>query len=191
MDHDQIILLSTPFPTITLCGANCWCNLVLFYVGSKRCCIVSYLIVSYRILSDRIVSSHRIALYRIVSHRIVLYCTSSRCIAATPSPSCRAASGRRSGVHSLSLPFPTASSPTPSGTQRGSCNLWQIVTVGSLHLYFVKRHFKMTSRLSVNAKVTAIDICRPYSKIPLYVKKKKNWPRCIYICLGIGLYISL
>ena len=41
MDHDKNILLSTPFPTIPMLGTNCWCNVILFYVGNKRRCIVS------------------------------------------------------------------------------------------------------------------------------------------------------
>ena len=51
VDHDKIILLSTPFPTIPMLGTNCWCNVILFYVGNKRCCIVLYCIVLYHILS--------------------------------------------------------------------------------------------------------------------------------------------
>ena len=45
MDHDKNILLSTPFPTIPMLGTNCWCNVIVFYVGNKRCCIVLYCIV--------------------------------------------------------------------------------------------------------------------------------------------------
>ena len=42
VDHDKNILLSTPFPTIPMLGRNCWCNVIVFYVGNKRCCIVLY-----------------------------------------------------------------------------------------------------------------------------------------------------
>ena len=46
VDHDKIILLSTPFPTIPMLATNCCCNVNLFYVGNKRsCCIVLYCIV--------------------------------------------------------------------------------------------------------------------------------------------------
>ena len=48
LDHDKIILLSTPFPTITMLATNCCCNVNLFYVGNIRsCCIVLYCIVLY------------------------------------------------------------------------------------------------------------------------------------------------
>ena len=47
VDHDKNILLSTPFPTIPMLGTNCWCNVIVFYVGNKRCCIVLYCIVLY------------------------------------------------------------------------------------------------------------------------------------------------
>ena len=40
--HDKIILLSTPFPTIPMLGTNCCCNVILFYVRNKRCCIALY-----------------------------------------------------------------------------------------------------------------------------------------------------
>ena len=97
VDHDKIILLSIPFPTIPMLGTYCWCNVIVFYVGNKRCCIVSSRVVSclvasrrvalhcialnrvasHRIASDRIAShriaSHRIASHRIASHRIVSY----------------------------------------------------------------------------------------------------------------------
>ena len=43
VEHDKILLLSTLFPTITLLGKNCWYNVIVFYVGNKRCCIVLYL----------------------------------------------------------------------------------------------------------------------------------------------------
>ena len=45
VDHDKIILLSTPFPTIPMLGKNCCCGVIVFYVGNKRCCIVLYCIV--------------------------------------------------------------------------------------------------------------------------------------------------
>ena len=38
--HDKIILLSTPFPTIQMLGKYCCCDVITFYVGNKRCCIV-------------------------------------------------------------------------------------------------------------------------------------------------------
>ena len=50
VDHDKNILLSTPFPTIPMLGRNCWCNVIVFYVGNKRCCIVLYCIVLYCIV---------------------------------------------------------------------------------------------------------------------------------------------
>ena len=40
VDHGKITLLSTPFPIIAILGTNCCCNVILFYVGNKRCCIV-------------------------------------------------------------------------------------------------------------------------------------------------------
>ena len=40
VDHDEIILLSTPFLTIPMLDTNCCCNVILFYLGNKRCCIV-------------------------------------------------------------------------------------------------------------------------------------------------------
>ena len=58
VDHDKIILLSTPFPTIPMLGKTCCCGVIVFYVGNKRCCIVLYCIV----------------LYCIVLYCIVLYC---------------------------------------------------------------------------------------------------------------------
>ena len=42
VDHDKIILLSNPFPTIPILGTNCCCNVILFYVVNKRRCIVLY-----------------------------------------------------------------------------------------------------------------------------------------------------
>ena len=50
VDHDKIILLSTPFPTIPMLGKNCSCGVIVFYVGNKRCCIVLYCIVLYCIV---------------------------------------------------------------------------------------------------------------------------------------------
>ena len=50
VDHDKNILLSTPFPTIPMLGTNCWCNVIMLYVGNKRCCIVLYCIVLYCIV---------------------------------------------------------------------------------------------------------------------------------------------
>ena len=47
VDHDKIILLSTPFPTIPMLGNNCCCDVIVFYVGNKLCCIVLYCIVLY------------------------------------------------------------------------------------------------------------------------------------------------
>ena len=47
VDHDKILLLSTPFPTIPMLGKNCCYNVIVFYVGNKRCCIVLYCIVLY------------------------------------------------------------------------------------------------------------------------------------------------
>ena len=44
VDHDKVILLSTPFPTIPILGKNCCCGVIVFYVGNKRCCIVLYCI---------------------------------------------------------------------------------------------------------------------------------------------------
>ena len=54
VDHDKNILLSTPFPTIPMLGINCWCNVIVFYVGNKRCCIVLYCIVlsAYNAMAD-------------------------------------------------------------------------------------------------------------------------------------------
>ena len=46
VDHDKIILRANPFPTIPMLGTNCWCNVIVFYVGNKRCCTVSILIIS-------------------------------------------------------------------------------------------------------------------------------------------------
>ena len=68
VDHDKNILLSTPFPTIPMLGTNCWCNVIVFYVRNKRCCIVLYCIVLYCIVL------YCIVLYCIVLYCIVLYC---------------------------------------------------------------------------------------------------------------------
>ena len=46
VDHDTIILLSTPFPTIPMLGKHCCCGVIVFYVGNvgnKRCCTALYL----------------------------------------------------------------------------------------------------------------------------------------------------
>ena len=40
MEHDTISILSTPFPTIPVLGKNCCCDVIVFYVGNKRYCIV-------------------------------------------------------------------------------------------------------------------------------------------------------
>ena len=45
VDQDKIILLSTPFPTILMLGQSCCCDVIVFYVGNKRCCIVLHCIV--------------------------------------------------------------------------------------------------------------------------------------------------
>ena len=50
VDHDKTILLSTPFPPIPMLGKNCCCDVIVFYVGNKRCCIVLYCIVLYCIV---------------------------------------------------------------------------------------------------------------------------------------------
>ena len=42
VDHDEILLLSTPFLTIPMFGKHCCCDVIVFYVGTKRCCIVLY-----------------------------------------------------------------------------------------------------------------------------------------------------
>ena len=43
VDHDKIILLSTPFPIIPIVVTNCCCNMLcLFYVENKRCIVVLY-----------------------------------------------------------------------------------------------------------------------------------------------------
>ena len=49
VDHDKIILLSTPFPTIPMLGKNCCYNVIVFFVGKKRCYIVLYCIVLYKL----------------------------------------------------------------------------------------------------------------------------------------------
>ena len=79
MDHDKIILLSTPFPTIPMLGKNCCCGVIVFYVGNKRCCIVLYCIVLYCIVLYCIVL-YCIVLYCIILYCIVLYCIVLYCI---------------------------------------------------------------------------------------------------------------
>ena len=97
VDHDKNILLSTPFPTIPMLGTNCWCNVIVFYVGNKRCCIVLYCIVRTFPLSHMILSelfhcrtgivrtfplSHRtLSELSIVAHDIVrtFHCRTGRC----------------------------------------------------------------------------------------------------------------
>ena len=64
VDHDKIILLSTPFPTIPMLATNCCCNVILFYVGNKRRCIVLYCIVLYCIVLYCIVRMHLHGLYQ-------------------------------------------------------------------------------------------------------------------------------
>ena len=70
VDHAKIILLSTPFPTIPMFGKNCCCDVIVFYVGHKRCCIVLYCIVLYCIVICN--------LYCIALYCIVLYCKSEQ-----------------------------------------------------------------------------------------------------------------
>ena len=41
VDHDQIILLSTPFPTIPMLGKNCCYNVIVVFVGNRRCCCIA------------------------------------------------------------------------------------------------------------------------------------------------------
>ena len=79
VDHDKIILLSTPFPTIPMLGKNCCCGVIVFDVGNKRCCIVLYCIVLYCIVLYCIVL-YCIVLYCIVLYCIVLYCIVLYCI---------------------------------------------------------------------------------------------------------------
>ena len=43
VEHDKIILLSAPFPTIPIFGKNCCCNVILFYVATKCCCIALHI----------------------------------------------------------------------------------------------------------------------------------------------------
>ena len=50
VDHDKIILLPTPFPTIPMLVKNCCYTVIVFYVGNKRCCIVLYRIALYCIV---------------------------------------------------------------------------------------------------------------------------------------------
>ena len=42
VDHDKIIFLSTPFPTIPMLGKKICYNVIVSFVGNKRCCIVLY-----------------------------------------------------------------------------------------------------------------------------------------------------
>ena len=79
VDHDKIILLSTPFPTIPMLGKNCCYNVIVFFVVTKRCCIVLYCIVLYCIVLYCIVL-YCIVLYCIVLYCIVLYCIVLYCI---------------------------------------------------------------------------------------------------------------
>ena len=82
VDHDnsdKIILLSTPFSTIPMLGKNCCFNVIVFFVGNKRCCIVLYCIVLYCIVLYCIVL-YCIVLYCIVLYCIVLYCIVLYCI---------------------------------------------------------------------------------------------------------------
>ena len=58
VDHDTIILLSTPFPTIPMLGKHCCHNVIVFYVGNKRCCIVLYCIVLYCTSETEIYSNY-------------------------------------------------------------------------------------------------------------------------------------
>ena len=51
VDHDKIIHLSTHVPSIPMLGKNCCYNVIVFYVGNKRCCIIIlYCIVLYCIV---------------------------------------------------------------------------------------------------------------------------------------------
>ena len=79
VDHDKIILLSTLFTTIPMLGKNCCCDVIVFYVGNKRCCIVLYCIVLHCIVLYCIVL-YCIVLYCIVLYCIVLYCIVLYCI---------------------------------------------------------------------------------------------------------------
>ena len=79
VDHDKNIILSTPFPTIPMLGTHCWCTVIVFYVGNKRCCIVLYCIVLYCIVLYCIVL-YCIVLYCIVLYCIVLYCIVLYCV---------------------------------------------------------------------------------------------------------------
>ena len=64
VDHGKIIFLSTPLPTIPMLGKNCCYNVIMFYVGNKRCCIVL----------------HGMVWYCIVLHCTVLYCIVLYCM---------------------------------------------------------------------------------------------------------------
>ena len=48
--HDEVILLSTPFPTIPMLGNNCCCDVMVFYIGNRRCCVVLCCVVLYCIV---------------------------------------------------------------------------------------------------------------------------------------------
>ena len=78
VDHDYIILLSTPFTTIPMFGTNCSCDVIVFYVGNKRCCIVLCRVAWRRVASRgvawRRVASRSVAWRRVAWRRIVLYC---------------------------------------------------------------------------------------------------------------------
>ena len=70
VDHDKIILLSTSFPTIPMLGKNGCCDVIVYYVGNKRCCIVLYCI-----------ALHCIALHCIALHCIAVQCSAVQCSA--------------------------------------------------------------------------------------------------------------
>ena len=70
VDHGKTILLSTPFPTIPMLGTNCWCNVIVFYVGNKRCIVL-----------------YCIALHCIALHCIALHCIALHCIVCNPNVS--------------------------------------------------------------------------------------------------------
>ena len=74
-------IMSAPLPTIPMLRTNCCYNVILFYVGNRRCCIVLYCtgIVLYCIVLYCIVL-YCIVLYCIVLYCIVLYCIVLYCI---------------------------------------------------------------------------------------------------------------
>ena len=82
VDHDKIILLSTPFPTNPMLGKNGWCDVqvIVFYVGNKRCCIVLYCIVLYCTVLY-CTALHCTALHCTALHCTALHCTALRCAA--------------------------------------------------------------------------------------------------------------